>query len=212
MKSETRRAWWRPAFTLLFALLGLAVACAGCTTIDDGATVPAMVPKPTLAPHPQEPPTPTATSEPAATATSLPVGPYEGALAPDFGLMDMEGNLIKLSDLRGQRVLLNFWATWCPPCRAEMPDLQSAYAKYKESGFAVLAVDFRETEEKVKKFQQAYGITFPVVIDDTGAVALAYQVRGIPSSFFIGRDGVVVLRYPGQLSLTMIERILALMP
>jgi len=142
----------------------------------------------------------------------LPVGPYEGAIAPDFSLTDMRGNTIRLSDLRGQRVLLNFWATWCHPCRAEMPDLQSAYVKYKESGFAVLAVDFRETEEKVNKFQQAYGITFPVVIDNTGAVALAYQVRGIPSSFFINRDGVVVLRYPGQLSLATIERILAMIP
>lgn len=212
MKSKTRRAWWRPAFILLIALIGLAVAWAGCTTIQDAATVPAMVPKPTLAPHPQEPPAPTVTNEPAATATPLPVGPYEGALAPDFSLTDMEGNTIRLSDLRGQRVLLNFWATWCPPCRAEMPDLQSAYVKYKESGFAVLAVDFRETKEQVKKFQQAYGITFPIVIDDTGAVALTYGVRGIPSSFFISRDGMVVLRYPGQLSLEAIERILAVIP
>ncbi len=116
--------------------------------------------------------------------------------APDFALPTGEGTRIQLASLRGKVVLLNFWATWCPPCRAEMPVLESAYRRYGDDGFVVLAVDVGETAEQVRAFREEFGITFPTVLDP-GPVADAYGVLGIPTSFFLDREGVVRLRWSG---------------
>lgn len=126
------------------------------------------------------------------TAGQIPA-PQKGFLAPDFELKTLEGESIRLSDLRGQAVLVNLWATWCPPCRAEMQTLETVYDDYKDQGFSVLAVNMTSQDEfeKIAPFVEERGLTYPVLLDDEGAVAKAYQMKSLPSSFFIDRDGTI---------------------
>lgn len=153
-----------------------------------------------------------------ATAGQIPA-PQQGFLAPDFTLKTPQGDAITLSDLRGQVVLINLWATWCPPCRAEMPAIQRVYEDYREQGFSVLAVNltYQDDPFAVVPFVQQYGLTFPILLDETGAVAAQYQLRSLPTSFFIGKDGVireVVIGGPMAEALlqTRVERLLAETP
>ncbi|MXZ46263.1 MAG: TlpA family protein disulfide reductase [Chloroflexi bacterium] len=118
-------------------------------------------------------------------------------LAPDFRLTDLDGNVVMLSDFRGKTVVLNFWATWCPPCREEMPEFQELW-EHRGSGAAddlvVLAVNFLrdDTVGAATNFIAANEFTFPVVFDTTrGDVAARYGVRGLPATFFIDRNGIV---------------------
>jgi thiol-disulfide isomerase/thioredoxin len=122
--------------------------------------------------------------------------PEVGAIAPDFTLKDLEGIELSLSDFRGQVVLVNFWATWCAPCREEMPAIQ---ARYDRGGFAVLAVDFGESAEEVKGYLNELGIHLPTVLDTDGVVQELYRVRGYPTSFFIDRGGIVRFFHIGQM-------------
>lgn len=126
------------------------------------------------------------------TAGEIPA-PREGFLAPDFTLETTEGERITLSELRGQAVLVNLWATWCPPCRAEMPAMQKLYDEYKEQGFLVLAINmtYQDNLSAVEPFVQENGLNFPILIEDTGKVAEKYELRSLPSSFFIDRSGVI---------------------
>jgi len=126
------------------------------------------------------------------TAGEIPA-PRKGFLAPDFTLQTTTGNSITLSDMRGQAVLVNLWATWCPPCRAEMPAIQKMYDEYKDQGFVVLGVDmtYQDNASAVQPFIQGNGLTFPILLDTTGQIADKYELRSLPSSFFIDRSGVV---------------------
>ncbi|HEY5730815.1 MAG TPA: TlpA disulfide reductase family protein [Anaerolineales bacterium] len=126
------------------------------------------------------------------TAGMIPA-PQQGFLAPEIELQTMTGETVKLSDLRGQAVLVNLWATWCPPCRAEMPAIEKVYNEYKDQGFVVLAVNmtYQDTFSNIAPFIDEYGLTFPILLDETGSVGTAYQLRSLPSSFFIGRDGII---------------------
>lgn len=119
--------------------------------------------------------------------------PQAGFPAPDFELTATSGETIRLSDLRGQAVLVNLWATWCPPCREEMPSIEKVYNEYKAQGFVVLAVNmtYQDNAEKITPFLNERGLTFPVLLDESGNMANDYQLRSLPSSFFIGRDGVI---------------------
>lgn len=123
-----------------------------------------------------------------------------GQKAPDFALRDLDGKVVQLSDFHGKTVVLNFWASWCPPCRAEMPDLLEIYEqRLSEDNFVVLAVDKRteDTDDAVRDFVEEFGLTFPVVFDDTDEIFERYEVRGLPSTFFIDRDGVIRARTLG---------------
>jgi len=111
--------------------------------------------------------------------------------APDFTLTDLDGSTVSLKDFRGQVVFLNFWATWCGPCRAEMPDIETLHRKYRDRGVIVLGVDLRETRETVRAFVEEGGYTWTFLLDTTGGVGTRYGVRGIPSSFFVDRQGVI---------------------
>ena len=126
------------------------------------------------------------------TAGEIPA-PRQGFLAPDFTLETTTGDSITLSELRGQAVLVNLWATWCPPCRAEMPAIQKLYNEYKDQGFVVLGVDmiYQDDASAVQSFIQEKGLTFPILMDETGQVAQKYALRSLPSSFFIDRAGVI---------------------
>jgi len=120
--------------------------------------------------------------------------------APDFALQTLDGETIRLSDYHGQVVLINTWATWCPPCRDEMPDLEAYYRRRQADGFVVLAVNSQESPDTVAVFLEEHDFTFPVLLDPDGVVTRDYRVYGLPTSFFIGRDGVVRGVWSGRLS------------
>jgi len=128
-----------------------------------------------------------------ASPTETVAAPQKGFLAPDFELNTTSGETIKLSELRGQAVLVNLWATWCPPCREEMQSIEKVHNEYKDQGFVVLAVNmtYQDNPQKIAPFLNERGLTFPVLLDETGNMADDYQLRSLPSSFFIGRDGVI---------------------
>lgn len=119
--------------------------------------------------------------------------PQHGFLAPDFELRTPAGDTVKLSDLRGRAVLVNLWATWCPPCRSEMQTIEKIYQEYKDEGFAVLAVNmtYQDDPRAVMPFVEEQRLTFPILLDETGQIARDYQLRSLPSSFFVDRDGII---------------------
>jgi peroxiredoxin len=112
-----------------------------------------------------------------------------GKIAPDFTLSNLAGEDVSLSDFRGQYVLLNFWATWCPPCRQEMPELNSFSAA--ENDFVVVGVNIGEQPNKVKKFMEDNGYNYPTLLDQTREIASIYQVSAIPTSYFIDPTGEI---------------------
>ena len=128
----------------------------------------------------------------ASTSGRIPA-PQQGFLAPDFELKTSTGQPVKLSQLRGQAVLVNLWATWCPPCRAEMQSIEKMYQEYREEGFTVLAVNmtYQDDPLAVMPFVNEQRLTFPILLDETSEMANAYQLRSLPSSFFIRRDGII---------------------
>ena len=121
-----------------------------------------------------------------------PGAPAVGGRAPDFALKTADGKVIRLSDFRGKTIVLNFWATWCGPCREELPDLEQAYrSRQARADLVVLGVDFQETASQVRSFMHDTGVTYPVVIDADGTVTGGYGLPGLPGTFFIDRDGVI---------------------
>ncbi len=128
----------------------------------------------------------------ASTSGKIPA-PQQGFLAPDFELKTPKGETVKLSDLRGQAVLVNLWATWCPPCRAEMRTIETMYNEYKDQGFTVLAVNmtYQDAPLDVMPFVNEQKLTFPILLDETGEMANAYQLKSLPSSFFLNREGII---------------------
>jgi len=128
----------------------------------------------------------------ASTAGRIPA-PQKGFLAPEFTLAAPKGEKITLSELKGQAVLINIWATWCGPCREEMPTIEKIYEEYKDQGLVVLGVNstFQDNQVGIVPFLEEYNITFPVVLDETGEVARKYDLRSLPSSFFVNRDGTI---------------------
>ena len=132
-------------------------------------------------------------AEPASTTSGRIPSPREGFLAPDFTLATLDGEQITLSELRGDPVVLNLWATWCPPCRAEMPALQEVYEQNRARGLKVIAVNmtFQDNASEAEAFIRQYALTFPVPLDMTGAVGNSYQMRALPSTFFINQEGII---------------------
>jgi len=127
-----------------------------------------------------------------ATSGRIPA-PRQGFQAPDFSLPTLSGETVTLSDLRGQPVLINLWATWCPPCRSEMPDLQATYEAYQDLGFVILAINatYQDSPASLETFVDEYGLTFPILMDKSGDTARLYQMRALPTSFFIDREGII---------------------
>jgi peroxiredoxin len=126
------------------------------------------------------------------TAGEIPA-PQEGFLAPPLELKTPTGEIVSLSELRGQAVLVNLWATWCPPCRAEMQSIEKVYQEYKDRDFTVLAVNmtYQDDPLAVMPFVDEQELTFPILLDETGEMAKTYQLRSLPSSFFIRPDGII---------------------
>ncbi|HLC21387.1 MAG TPA: TlpA disulfide reductase family protein [Candidatus Methylomirabilis sp.] len=117
----------------------------------------------------------------------------EGHLAPDFALNRLDGKKVRLSDLRGKKVvLINFWATWCPPCRLEMPTMQQIYSEYGKKGFEVLAVNIEpDAKQEIREFIKELRLTFPVLLDPDMAVTRKYRLIGLPVSLLIDRQGII---------------------
>jgi peroxiredoxin len=143
-------------------------------------------------------PTPAPTQSASTQAPT--VGSAPGQLAFDFSLSDVNGQRIKLSDLHGHPVVINFWATWCPPCRQEAPALQAAYQRYRDRGVIWLGVDLREDAKEVLKFASQFSLTYPLLLDGDGVVSDRYQVRGIPTTVFLDTEGVIRARHVGPLT------------
>jgi cytochrome c biogenesis protein CcmG, thiol:disulfide interchange protein DsbE len=109
--------------------------------------------------------------------------------------------------LRGQIVLLNFWATWCGPCRVEMPEFEKAYQQNSDQGFTILAINNQETKEDVAGFRDELGLSFPIVMDETGALQKQYGVFSYPSTYVIDRKGVIIARQFGPLTAKQINEL-----
>ena len=124
------------------------------------------------------------------------VRPEEGHLAPDFTLKTLEGKTLRLSELQGKKVvLINFWATWCPPCRVEMPTLQTIYSDYKGKGLEILAVNIEpDANQEIREFTKELRLTFPVLLDPDMKVTRNYRVFGVPVSMLIDHQGIVRAR------------------
>ena len=125
--------------------------------------------------------------------TSLP----DPEMAPDFTLADMDGNSHKLSDYRGKPVIINFWATWCPPCREEMPSMERAWNKIKEQNIAMLAINVGEDEDTIFTFMADYPASFTILLDTSGTMIDQWPVQGLPTTFVVSPDGRLVYRAIG---------------
>lgn len=131
-------------------------------------------------------------TEDSRTANQISV-PQVGFLAPDFSLESIDGEPVTLADLRGQAVLLNIWASWCPPCRAEMPAMEIIFQEYQDRGVVILAVNSTVQDQKsaAVDFVNELGLTFPILFDYDGSVSRAYRVEALPTSYFIDKEGII---------------------
>ncbi|MGO1057950.1 peroxiredoxin family protein [Planococcus sp. FY231025] len=135
-----------------------------------------------------------------------------GETAPDFELETLEGETAKLSDYRGKKVILNFWTTWCPPCRAEMPHMQDYYdQKAKEDNVEILAVNLTTADhgmEKITSFVSEYGLAFPILLDAEGDMGAVYQAVTIPTSYILDTEGRVQNKFVGPMDQATIEELI----
>jgi peroxiredoxin len=142
-----------------------------------------------------------------ATTPNAIVAPAQiGKPIANFTLTDLNGVAHKMSDYAGRPVLINGWATWCPPCKAEMPALHEFYLKHKAEGFEMLAINSGESQAAVQQFISQMGFTFPVLLDTNKAVLDGLGVSGLPTSIFVGRDGTVKTIHVGGLTPDAIEQ------
>jgi len=112
--------------------------------------------------------------------------------APDFNLMDLEGKLVSLQDLRGRVVFLNFWATWCPPCRLEMPTMEKLHKEFSNEGMVILAINYREAPEEIKAFFKEHRLTFAALLDTEGKIFDLYKAWSLPTTYIINKNGKIV--------------------
>ncbi|GIL09088.1 MAG: hypothetical protein BroJett033_5990 [Chloroflexota bacterium] len=162
-----------------------------------------------------------ALTDPAAAQPALPsitglaetsaaeIGLDIGQLAPDFEAVTDSGQPVRLADLRGQVVLLNFWATWCAPCRVEMPAFEAAFQRHGDTDFTVLAVNNAESAAAVQAFRQELDLSFPLLVDLDGAVQYRYGIKLYPSTFLIDADGAIIARHFGALTEAQLDSMLA---
>ncbi|HNS62917.1 MAG TPA: TlpA disulfide reductase family protein [Anaerolineaceae bacterium] len=119
--------------------------------------------------------------------------PRAGFSAPDFSLPDLQGSSLQLGDLKGKVVILNFWASWCSPCKAEMPAFQSVYSQWKEEGIEIVAVNTTSQDSLagIQSFVSSYQLSFPILLDSDGSVNQLYRVQALPTTFLIDRQGMI---------------------
>ena len=161
------------------------------TAIENPGSTPTTIPDPPAStPEPIPTPEPTVTTTPAPTPrTILSTSSTDAEAAPDFEVETFDGETLRLSDLNGKVVVLNFWASWCPPCRWEMPFFETMWQEYRDQGVVFVGIAMSDTLENVKAFAEEAGVTYPVALDTTTEIARAYEVLSLPTTFFIGKDG-----------------------
>ncbi len=177
-----------PALLVGLAMLTVAGCFGGSRNFTAGAAAAAAAP-----------------ASQSSTSARPDVGIRVGNLAPDFTLKTLDGQTVKLSDYRGKPVLVNFWATWCPPCRQEMPDLEKAYQKYKDQGMVFLGIDMQEDQGTVKNFVQQNGYHWTFAIDADSRVADTYQASAIPTSYFVDKNGIIRDTQIGAITPSLLE-------
>lgn len=116
----------------------------------------------------------------------------EKVKAQNFVLKDLSGHKVSLEDYRGNVIMLNFWATWCLPCRIEMPSMEKLYSKFKDDGFTILAIDMLDDADSVRAFKEEYKLNFPILLDSDGSVAQFYGVISIPTTYLVDRQGYLI--------------------
>lgn len=136
------------------------------------------------------------------------IGLTEGNRAPAFTIETLAAELVSLSDLRDHVVLLNFWGTWCGPCRREMPEFQNAYEEWNEHGFEILAIAYNDTEAAMESFRDEFGLSFSLALDGKGDINQAYGIQTRPSSYLIDRDGVILARHFGIMTESQLNELL----
>jgi peroxiredoxin len=131
-----------------------------------------------------------------------------GDVAPGFSLKDVNGNEVTLSSMKGKVVFLTFWATWCPSCKEELPDLNTLQQKYADKGFTVISICIEPSDSIVANYLKKHPVTFPVLVDKEGAAAETFRFSGLPASFLIGKDGLIRHKHSGydKESFTLIEQ------
>jgi peroxiredoxin len=123
-----------------------------------------------------------------------------GEAAPNFTLVNLEGDTVELNDYRGKGVFINFWATWCEPCKIEMPHMDKQYQLMKDQGIEILAINIQQSELEVSTFTKRLGLTFPILLDLDKSVTNRYGVGQLPSSFFIDKNGIVLSKVAGPMN------------
>lgn len=139
-------------------------------------------------------------------ASNISSGIKTGVLAPDFTLTDLAGKEVKLTNYRGKKVMLNFWATWCPPCKAEMPAMEKVYQQ-KSAEIEILAINL-DPQNDVSGFVNENKLSFPVLLDKNGAVQQAYSIISIPTTFIIDEKGVIIKKYIGSMTHEQMEEMI----
>jgi thiol-disulfide isomerase/thioredoxin len=151
--------------------------------------------------------------EPSRNHSGKPPSAEQGRAAPDFRLSTLDGRSVRLSDLQGKTVLVNFWATWCAPCRDEMPNIVQAYQQYHDRGFEVVAVDEQESPDIVRKWVDDFGMSFPVALDTSGSVGQTFRAgKAFPTSVWIDADGLVTDVHYGPMSAKFLNDKLGALP
>jgi peroxiredoxin len=143
------------------------------------------------------------------TADGQEIAPELNAFAPPFALQTINGSTLNLNSLRGLPVLINFWATWCEPCKVEMPSLQAIYDTYKDRGLRIVAVNLGEAPDTVRTWVQQMNLTFDVVLDPTAKIATLYQLRGQPSTYVVSPGGIISQIFFGPTTESALETALA---
>ncbi|CAM3301294.1 redoxin domain-containing protein [Filibacter tadaridae] len=146
------------------------------------------------------------------TSTEGETGLERGSIPPDFDLTTLDGEQLKLSDLKGKKVILNFWASWCGPCKAEMPHMEQYYKKNKDKdNVEIVAVNLTTSERNgmkgIQDFVDGYGLTFPIPLDKEGTVMDAYQIIPIPTTFMIGTDGKIEHKIVGPMDEKIMKKL-----
>jgi thiol-disulfide isomerase/thioredoxin len=142
----------------------------------------------------------------AGSDAGLSAGDVKGQVAPDFALKTLDGKTLRLSDLKGKAVLLNFWATWCSPCKIEMPWFVDLQKQYGPQGLQIVGVALQSELPDIKKFTQQIGVNYPIVIGNDDVGNRYGGIQGLPTTFYVGRDGKLVTRYFGLVSHREIEQ------
>ena len=137
--------------------------------------------------------------DPKLVPSGLEVGTKVGQVAPDFELEKLGGGEAWLTDFRGHPVVLNFWATWCQPCRQEMPQLVNAFDKYKPQGLEIVGLNMQEGGDLITPFASNFGIDYPILIDRDGDTSKEFHLLGLPTTYFIDANGVIQSVYQGPL-------------